>query len=469
MQKHFVAGIAVLACCIWSSPRVHAARWSIAYRGTFTLDNNGFNASELSGIAFRGRVGGLESTPCTSCGFVAVQDSSASVLAMNLSFHANGSIASAVVVGQTTLTANLDYEGIAVTGLFEQYGGVASAVNRVLVSDEATPGIREVRLDTGAVVATVPIPAVYAHVRNNRGFEALTTWNRSSDGFRMAVANEEALTIDGPAAGLAGGTVVRIQTYDVVGNPTFNLSYQPRQQWAYVVDPIHGGASTSSQTQSGLVEMAAMPDRTLLALERSAALTVPVLQNRLYEIDPTGATDVGGAAFEAGLVGQSYAPVGKELLWSGTIGGVFGENLEGLTLGPQLANGNWTLVGVVDNGGSGATTLVSFEATPIVSADFDVSGAVDGSDFLLWQRDYRAIPPWLADQRPGDANRDGQVDSADLAVWHSGFGAAASVMSRPVPEPGAAVLAILGTALVATTLESSVGFVMRRACETRAK
>jgi type 1 glutamine amidotransferase len=55
------------------------------------------------------------------------------------------------------------------------------------------------------------------------------------------------------------------------------------------------------------------------------------------------------------------------------------------------------------------------------SADFDADGAVDGSDFLRWQRGLGASGATRAD---GDANLDGLVDGQDLDVWSQSFGMA---------------------------------------------
>ncbi|MEO2047541.1 MAG: hypothetical protein ABGX16_13325 [Pirellulales bacterium] len=57
------------------------------------------------------------------------------------------------------------------------------------------------------------------------------------------------------------------------------------------------------------------------------------------------------------------------------------------------------------------------------SADFDGDGAIDGYDFLTWQRGF-GIPVPDATQSDGDANHDQTVDGADLTVWQDQFGLA---------------------------------------------
>jgi hypothetical protein len=108
-----------------------------------------------------------------------------------------------------------------------------------------------------------------------------------------------------------------------------------------------------------LSDLVALPDGRVLALERSLASSLTPFQSRIYELDFTGATDVSSLA---GLIGQTYTPVSKRLLWSGQAAGGFGQNLEGLALGPQLSNGNWSLLGIVDDGDPlSNNTLVAFE------------------------------------------------------------------------------------------------------------
>jgi hypothetical protein len=53
-------------------------------------------------------------------------------------------------------------------------------------------------------------------------------------------------------------------------------------------------------------------------------------------------------------------------------------------------------------------------------ADFRFDGAVDGADFLAWQRNFGKAPN--ATRADGDATFDGVVDASDLAAWAHDFG-----------------------------------------------
>ena len=165
--------------------------------------------------------------------------------------------------------------------------------------------------------------------------------------------------------------------------------------------------------------MVALPDGTLLALERSfAGLASPTYVSSLYEIDFAGATDLRSPPLDEGLADNEFTPVGKELLWEGQAGGGVGQNLEGLVVGPKLPGGNWVLLGVVDDGDPFSdNTIVALELSSSAGADFDRDGDADGTDFLIWQRGFN-IGTTFED---GDANEDNEVDGKDLSIWKSLF------------------------------------------------
>jgi hypothetical protein len=67
--------------------------------------------------------------------------------------------------------------------------------------------------------------------------------------------------------------------------------------------------------------------------------------------------------------------------------------------------------------------VLDFFGVPAISADFNGDQAVDGADFLVWQRGL-GTP---ADSRgTGDADANGSVAAGDLDVWRAQFGAAAA-------------------------------------------
>jgi len=106
---------------------------------------------------------------------------------------------------------------------------------------------------------------------------------------------------------------------------------------------------------------AALPGGALLVLER--AYGAGGLRNRLYEVDFAGATDV--AALPS-LVGATYQPVRKRLLWERQFPDT---NYEGAALGPPLSDGGYSLILISDDGHGQRQTLYALV----------LHGAVDGS------------------------------------------------------------------------------------------
>lgn len=300
------------------------------------------------------------------CGdeFVAVMDNSNKLVVLNVTFAADGSIASASVPHGVSLSQIRDFEGIAYTDTRQQ---------TVFLSEEGTPAVHEFIQPAGFFIRTLPTPPVFANRRSNLGFEALA---RHPIGTPLWTANEEALTVDGPTSSPTAGTVVRLLRYDAAGD-----TFEPGPQYAYVVDPWHGTAVSGAR--SGLVDLVILPDGRMLGLERSLAFNLNgFFQSRIYHIDVSSATDVSGLP---GLSGASYTPVARTLLWSG-----FLQNVEGLTLGPALPNGDRVLLGIIDDG------------DPISS-----------NNLVAWT--LSGVGP--LDPCPGargDANCDGSIDFFDI-------------------------------------------------------
>jgi hypothetical protein len=408
--------LALVALGFWCAPTL-AANWTVTRVNHVTLpEPSSGNVREMSGVTYVGPVGDAHR-------FIAVQQNRENVVRFDVAFTPAGGIASIANVVNIPIDDELDFEGIAYTN---------PTRNSVFVSEENNPGVRELSLANGATLQTLTIPAVFANLRDNKGFESLT---RTRDATTMWTANEEALTVDGPASSSTAPTVVRMLRLDVAGD-----SVTTGPQYAYQVAPIHG---TGSGSRSGLCDLVAMPDGTVLSLERSAAVTLPAFLNRIYELDFAGATDVGQGATAGGLAGKTYTPVSKQLLWSGSVDGGIGQNFEGLGLGPRLANGKWTLIGVVDAGNDAGNTVVAFTATANASADFNLDGHVDGADFLAWQRGVgKSVGAKLSE---GDADRDGDVDAEDLNVWR---GQQPAPPAAAAPEPATGAMLVPGLLLL---------------------
>jgi hypothetical protein len=311
------------------------AQLSIAVRNlvplpTTTVDqfNQPFTITGLSGIT---------ATTTGSSTYWAVMDNSNKLIRLSLSFGPDGSITGATVEGGLSMSATSDFEGIATMNGTTAY-----------LAEESTPSIRTVSLLDGQVFNNATIPPVFANIRPNFGFESLGCMGH----LYMWTANEEALAVDGPGSSAAAGTVVRITLFFDEGGAIGSAF-----QHAYRTEPWHGSAIPSAR--SGLCDLVALPQPQLLSLERSFALSAAgFFQTRIFELDLSQATDV--AALPA-LAGATYTPVGKRLLYQGDQ-----QNLEGLTLGPNLGPGRYALIGIVDDGDPiSVNRLVAFEISGV--------------------------------------------------------------------------------------------------------
>ena len=88
--------------------------------------------------------------------------------------------------------------------------------------------------------------------------------------------------------------------------------------------------------------------------------------------------------------------------------------------------------------------------TTAMQGDFDEDGDVDGSDFLMWQRNSGTTSG--AKHADGDANNDGSVDQDDLEIWKNEQGTSIGAVGQnlAVPEPSAMLLATGMGCLVCT-------------------
>jgi hypothetical protein len=192
--------------------------------------------------------------------------------------------------------------------------------------------------------------------RGNTGLESLTL---TPDGGRLFTAAESALLQDGDLATFEIGTRTRVLELVARGG-----TFEPRQEFAYDLDPVEKPNYAPGRYINGLVELLALNRTTLLALERSF---VESKENptegrgriRVYKISLTGATDI--SALESIKGHADVVPVTKTLLIDlANVQGLSSElapsldNFEGMAFGPRLPDGRSTLVLVSDDNFSAA-------------------------------------------------------------------------------------------------------------------
>ena len=281
-----------------------------------------YGAEQISGITYAG--GDL---------YYAVDDNDVKLYPLTLAINrSNGSLSSSgITVGTgVTMASSHDMEGCA----FDPASG------KVWISQETSALIREFDPATGELTRSAPVPAVQKQFAGNYSLEALTI---SGDGKTMWTANEEALKVDGPLATNSVGSVVRLTKFT---RAAVRDNWTPAGEWAYVTQPI--GTLKDSNTRSGVSGLCALPDGTLLVLERRCydGGFFPDFNIRLYQVDFAGATDVSGIP---ALKNASYTATKKSLLWQYTHGNNM-PNYEGVCLGPRLNDGSCTIVLISDGG-----------------------------------------------------------------------------------------------------------------------
>ncbi|MDX1616572.1 MAG: esterase-like activity of phytase family protein [Candidatus Promineifilaceae bacterium] len=224
-----------------------------------------------------------------------------------------------------------------------------SSEGNILADPIIDPFIRRYNLN-GRVTAALPIPDKYIPngvdkgVRFNLGFESL---NLTPDNRRLVTAGEGALFQDGPASTFDHGSLARILIYD--------LSRRlPIAEYVYEVGPWAEPSTIFGV--NGIVELLPIDNvGTILVMERSFSVggvlgggtgNVVVIN----EVSTQGATDVLAIdALYQGGTPVDFTPVTQREVFAFDDLGIPIDNIEGMTFGPNLADGRQTLVIVSDN------------------------------------------------------------------------------------------------------------------------
>jgi len=238
---------------------------------------------------------------------------------------------------------------------------------------EVDPFVREATID-GTYISEFTLPSLFEAdstadqgSRNNGVFEGLSL-SVNGDGYWVGM--ELPLVQDGPAPIFGSDTdsPVRIAYIDR-NSGTYG------RQFAYELEPVERDGGF---TVNGVVEVLEYEADQFLVMERSFASGTDDGGNdvRIYKVDASAATDV--STLDA-LIGASYTKATKTLLLdfndirdqlSSVPGGstMVVDNVEGMTFGPDFANGNKSLVVVADNNfsafGAQLNQFIVFEVLP---------------------------------------------------------------------------------------------------------
>lgn len=245
--------------------------------------------------------------------------------------------------GQPYPSQTVDPEGIALSPRGSVY-----ISSEGVTQTQSPPLIEEFDLPTGQALTTLPIPARFLPasdtvkgIRDNLGFEPLAIAATSvlpDDPFRLFVATESALAQDIDPEMPPTNAPIRWLHYliNTIGPPVLV------SESLYRLEPAPAGTLIH-----GLSEMLALPkEGYFLSLERTFGLQG--FGAKLFQVVNGNATDTSNVkSFRAGT--PNLVPMRKQLLLDLGAMEIELDNLEGMTLGPVLADGSQSLLLISDN------------------------------------------------------------------------------------------------------------------------
>ena len=237
--------------------------------------------------------------------------------------------------------------------------------NKILYTSEGdrslglNPFIRESDLK-GNYKSEIPIANhIKLDNKNKQGFRnnfALEGSSFSPDGQSIWTSMEGPLIQDDDTPNPTSGALTRITQYNRNGSLV--------SEYAYPLDAVPGTPGAGKIAENGISELLAVNNHEFLTLERASVQSADgAFHNyvRIYKFDTKNATQIKDIN---SIKDQNVQPVKKKLvanLNESNIGKI--DNVEGMTFGKKLENGNDSLVLVTDNNfnESQKTELIAFE------------------------------------------------------------------------------------------------------------
>ena len=254
-------------------------------------------------------------------------------------------------------TTQIDPEGIAIT----EVGNILISTEGLGDAEPRTPpSINEYAPD-GRFLGELSVPARFypnergpltVGVRANAGFESLTL---TPDYRALYTANELPLAQDAEASIVERGAGGQVRILRYVRSET-GMGYAPQQQFVYEIAPLDPLPFTPRFVVNGLVELLALRDGELLALERAYVQSDDPQQSfnriRIYHVRLSGAADV---SLVSSLKTGGHKPTHKTLV--ADLNGMQGlsaaleklENFEALALVPAGPGNERLLMVASDN------------------------------------------------------------------------------------------------------------------------
>lgn len=241
---------------------------------------------------------------------------------------------------QKFLPNTTDTEGIALTKkatlFISSEGDVQKSIN---------PFIKEFSLASGQAINTLPIPDKFlpdqknqTGIRNNLAFESLTI---TPDNQLLFTATENALIQDGSPSKPGVSNNCRILQYSLTSN-------QPQKEYLYPTEPVTPLFNFTDKFNNGLTDLLSLDNQGhLLSLERT--FTGLGFAVSLFQISLENAEEIHNIDSLSTAKTKKIKPVQKELLLDLQQLDLALDNIEGLTLGAKLPNGQTALILISDN------------------------------------------------------------------------------------------------------------------------
>jgi len=153
---------------------------------------------------------------------------------------------------------------------------------------------------------------------------------------------EGAIHEDGPLAGVDyANAPVRFTKFDAV-------SGKPLAQYGYWLDAVAAEPVPASAFRiNGISEILCIGNDRFMVLERSFSTGVPSCVIKVYLADFSKATEI--SKVRSLYQNKQYTPASKKLLFNLSSLNRYIDNVEGITIGPKLPNGNFSLILIADN------------------------------------------------------------------------------------------------------------------------
>ena len=208
-------------------------------------------------------------------------------------------------------------------------------------------------LDSIIIPDNLRMQAMEKGPRQNGVFEGLTFADNYKNIF---VSVEEPLHEDGPRVDVTDkNTFIRILKFNAANKK--NIS-----QYAYKPDNIAYAAIPADKFKiNGIPDILYLGNNKMLVLERSYSTGHLNCTIKVFIADLNQATDITNLPLKNNA--GKFTPISKKLLLNMDELGIYIDNIEGVTFGPDLPNGHKTLLFIADNNFSSSqvSQLLLFE------------------------------------------------------------------------------------------------------------